>query len=63
MTGVQTCALPICKAARDPALVETLTTKLGGQPMYGTPADFLAFIKREMDANGAIVKALNLRVE
>lgn len=51
------------QVTKDAAVLEFLATKLGGKPLYLTPAEFGAFIKREVDTNGAIVKALKLRVE
>jgi tripartite-type tricarboxylate transporter receptor subunit TctC len=51
------------KVTRDPAVLEFLATKLGGKPFYGTPAEFGVFVKREVEVNGELVKALKLRVE
>jgi tripartite-type tricarboxylate transporter receptor subunit TctC len=51
------------RVTKDPAVLEFLATKFGGRAFYGTPDEFGAFIKKEVEANGAIVKALNLKVE
>lgn len=51
------------KVTHDETVIKDLATKLGGQPFYSTPAEWGAFIKKEVETNGAIVKALNLKVE
>lgn len=51
------------KVTRDRAVLDFLASRLGGRPFYGSPAEFGAFIKREVDVNGTLVKALKLKVE
>ncbi len=49
------------KALQDPGVKEKLA-RLGADPMTMKPADFDAFVKREMDLNAELVKAAGVQV-
>jgi tripartite-type tricarboxylate transporter receptor subunit TctC len=50
------------KALADPATRERLA-HLGGEPMPGSPADALAFLKKENEQWGGVVRAAGIRAE
>ena len=49
------------KILNDPAMKEKLA-KVGGDPMPMTPAEFDAFIKKEIDVNAGLVKAAKIQI-
>ena len=49
------------KALADPGVKEKLA-RLGADPMTMKPAEFEAFVKREMDLNAELVKAAGVQV-
>ena len=55
-------AAAVAKVIVDPKVIDGLK-KIGGQPFTGTPADFSAFVKAEVERNGAIIKAIGIKVE
>jgi tripartite-type tricarboxylate transporter receptor subunit TctC len=49
------------KALQNPAVKEKLE-KLGGDPLPMKPAEFDAFVKKEIDVNGTLVKASGVKI-
>jgi tripartite-type tricarboxylate transporter receptor subunit TctC len=49
------------KALANPAIREKLT-KMGSDPMSMKTAEFDAFVKKEIEVNGALVKAANVPI-
>ena len=52
----------VSQVMHDPAVLDLLG-KLGGEPFIGTPEEFGSFIKTEIDRDGTIIKANNIRIE
>jgi tripartite-type tricarboxylate transporter receptor subunit TctC len=50
------------KALQMPAVKAKLEANAGGEPMPMTPAEFDAFVKKEIDVNAALVKAAGIEV-
>ena len=61
MTGVQTCALPIC-AARSPEIVDRLT-KDGAEVVASSPEQFKKVISEEVAQWAKVIKAAGIKAD
>jgi tripartite-type tricarboxylate transporter receptor subunit TctC len=50
------------RVLHDPTVLEPLS-KLGGEPFAGTPAEFGSFIRTEVDRDGVVIRANNIKIE
>ena len=65
MTGVQTCALPICelsKVVAAPDLRERFAA-IGVEPAQKNAAQMAAYLKSEIDKYSKIVRAIGLKID